>query len=183
MGDNNRILVIGVDKDIHESIKMEFISLNYENSCVVYGKEGLKKIKESRFDCIILDEKLVDVDGNDLCQTIRLEDQKTPILYISYHKDEDKKIIVEVKGRTTAHDKYDDTIITAGKVTSGFQAIEQGYKVYFVFAFSDKTMYIELKSDASFQCRFTGTNCVKHYMIPVKDLIDLPTETEDPEPE
>ena len=102
-------------------------------------------------------------------------------------KDEDKKIIVEVKGRTTPHNKYDDTIITAGKVTSGFQAIEQGYKVYFVFAFSDKTMYIELKSDASFKCRFTGSNCVRHYLIPVKDLIDLPTptptETEDPEPE
>jgi two-component system alkaline phosphatase synthesis response regulator PhoP len=100
MGDNNRILVIGVDKDIHESIKMEFISLNYEISCVVYGKEGLKKIKESRFDCIILDEKLVDVDGNDLCQTIRLEDQKTPILYISYHKDEDKKINALKSGAT-----------------------------------------------------------------------------------
>ena len=105
-------------------------------------------------------------------------------------KDEDKKIIVEVKGRTIAHDHYDDTIITAGKVTSGFQAIEQGYQVYFVFAFSDKTMYMELKSDASFKCRFTGTNAVRHYMIPVKDLIDLPLhseeaggEAEDPEPE
>ena len=103
-------------------------------------------------------------------------------------KDEDKKIIVEVKGRTTPHNKFDDTIITASKVTSGFQAIEQGYKVYFVFAFSDKTMYIELKSGASFQCRFTGSNCLRHYLIPVKDLIDLPTPTpteteEDPEPE
>ena len=101
-------------------------------------------------------------------------------------KDEDKKIIVEVKGRTTPHNKFDDTIITASKVTSGFQAIEQGYQVYFVFAFSDKTMYVELKSDASFQCRFSGTNSVKHYLIPVKDLNDLPTQTEieeDPEPE
>tara|TARA_B100000686_G_scaffold167926_1_gene175351 strand:- start:101 stop:547 length:447 start_codon:yes stop_codon:yes gene_type:complete len=100
-------------------------------------------------------------------------------------RDEDKKIIVEVKGRTTPHDEFDDTIITASKVTSGFQAIEGGYQVYFVFAFSDKTMYIELKSDASFKCKFTGSNCVRHYLIPVKDLIDLPTETEveDPEPE
>ena len=105
-------------------------------------------------------------------------------------RDEDKKIIVEVKGRTITHDHYDDTIITANKVTSGYQAIEQGYKVYFVFAFSDKTMYMELKSDASFKCRFTGTNAVRHYMIPVKDLIDLPLhseetggEAEDPEPE
>jgi len=100
MGEKNRLLIIGVDKDIHESIKEEFSSLNYEITCVVYGKEGLKKIKESRFDCIILDEKLVDVDGNDLCQTIRLEDQKTPILYISYHKDEDKKINALQAGAT-----------------------------------------------------------------------------------
>ena len=98
-------------------------------------------------------------------------------------KDDDKKIIVEVKGRNNIHDEYPETIITSNKVTKGYQAIEQGYQVYFVFAFSDKTMYIELKEDASFKCKFTGTNCVKHYLIPVKDLIDLPTETEDPEPE
>jgi len=85
-------------------------------------------------------------------------------------KDEEKKIVVEVKGRRNTSTQYEDTIITANKVTAGYHAIESGYKVYFVFAFTDKLMYIELKENSSFKCKFTGTNCIRHYLIPVKDL-------------
>ena len=88
-------------------------------------------------------------------------------------KDEEKKIVVEVKGRRNTSTEYEDTIITASKITAGYQAIETGYKVYFVFAFTDKIMFIELKEDSSFKCKFTGTNCIRHYLIPVKDLQDL----------
>ena len=88
-------------------------------------------------------------------------------------KDEEKKIVVEVKGRRNTSTQYEDTIITANKVTAGYHAIESGYKVYFVFAFTDKLMYIELKEDSSFKCKFTGTNCIRHYLIPVKDLQEL----------
>lgn len=88
-------------------------------------------------------------------------------------KDEEKKIVVEVKGRRNTSTEYEDTIITASKITSGYQAIETGYKVYYVFAFTDKIMFIELKEDSSFKCKFTGTNCIRHYLIPVKDLQEL----------
>ena len=88
-------------------------------------------------------------------------------------KDEEKKIVVEVKGRRNTSTEYEDTIITASKITAGYQAIETGYKVYFVFAFTDKIMFIELKEDSSFKCKFTGTNCIRHYLIPVKDLQEL----------
>ena len=71
----NRILIIGVDKEIHQRIKEEFNSLSYAFVCTAYGKEGLSKIREFKFDIIILDEKLVDIEGIDLCQTIRLENQ------------------------------------------------------------------------------------------------------------
>jgi hypothetical protein len=88
-------------------------------------------------------------------------------------KDEEKKIVVEVKGRRNTSTEYEDTIITASKITAGYQAIETGYKVYYVFAFTDKIMFIELKEDSSFKCKFTGTNCIRHYLIPVKDLQEL----------
>ena len=92
MEEKNRILIIGVDKEIHTSIKEYFDDSWYEFVCTVHGKEGLTKIRESRFDLIVLDEKLVDIKGIDLCQTIRIEDQQTPILYISYHNEESKKV-------------------------------------------------------------------------------------------
>ena len=94
MEEKNRILIIGVDKNVHKHIKEEFTGENYEFITTTHGKEGLIKLRESRINLIVLDEKLVDVDGEDLCQTIRLENQRTPIIYVSYHNDEEKKINV-----------------------------------------------------------------------------------------
>ena len=94
-------------------------------------------------------------------------------------KDEEKKMIVEVKGRRIPSTQYKETIITASKITSGFRAIEDGWKVYFLFVFTDKSGYFELKEDSSFKCKLTGTNCIQHYLIPVEDLKELDKETEE----
>ena len=93
-------------------------------------------------------------------------------------KDEEEKIIVEVKGRFNASDKYDDTIITASKVMAGQQAIDEGYRVFFLFVFTDCSKIMELKQDSGFKVKFTGTNCIRHYMIPVADLEDFESEDE-----
>ena len=88
-------------------------------------------------------------------------------------KDVEAKIIVEVKGRRNASDAYEDTIITASKVMAGQQAIDQGYRVYFLFVFSDCSKIMELKEDSSFKVKYTGTNSIQHYMIPVASLDDF----------
>jgi len=94
---------------------------------------------------------------------------------LDFHDDTEKKI-VEIKGRRIPHDKFDETIITASKVTAGFQAIEQGYRVFFVFVFTDKIFEYELKEDVSFNCKYTGTNCIKHYLIPISELKEIKEE-------
>jgi len=98
-------------------------------------------------------------------------------------KDDDTKKIVEIKGRRIPSTQYEDTIITASKITEGFMKIDQGYRVFFVFAFTDKTMEIELKEDSDFKVRFTGTNCIKHYCIPITDLTEIIDDAEEEEPE
>ena len=106
------------------------------------------------------------------------------ILYLNLRskpKDENEKKIVEVKGRRIASTQYKDTIITTSKITNGFQAIDQGYKVFLVFVFTDKAMYHELKEDDSFECKLTGTNCIQHYMIPIANLKEFDYEECEPE--
>ena len=88
-------------------------------------------------------------------------------------KDEEEKKIVEIKGRRIASTKYEDTLITASKVNEGLCRIDDGYRVFFVFVFTDKVFEMELKEDQSFKCKFTGTNCIQHYLIPVKDLTEI----------
>ena len=100
-------------------------------------------------------------------------------------KDDDKKIIVEIKGRRIKSTQYEDTIITASKVMGGYQAIDEGYRVYFLFVFTDKSMIIELKADSSFKVKFTGTNSIRHYCIPITELKDFDEDGiySQPEPE
>jgi len=94
---------------------------------------------------------------------------------LDFH-DEEKKIVVEVKGRRVSSGAYEDTIITASKITAGHQAIENGYKVFFVFVFTDKTMEYELCENDEFKCKITGTNSILHYLIPVADLKEIKIE-------
>ena len=103
-------------------------------------------------------------------------------------RDEEKKKIVEVKGRRIISTAYKQTLITASKITAGFMEIDEGYEVYFVFVFIDKMFRYQLKEDVSFECKLTGTNCIAHYLIPISDLTeileeDLLPELEEPQEE
>jgi len=89
-------------------------------------------------------------------------------------KDEEKKILVEVKGRTCPSSQYPETIITCGKVTEGLMMMETGWKVYYFFVFTDETKYIKLdKDDCDFNMKLTGTNHIPHYLIPVNRLTEF----------
>ena len=88
-------------------------------------------------------------------------------------KDEINKKIVEIKGRRNSSDSYEDTMISSIKITEGMKQIDLGYRVFFVFVFTDKTMEIELKEDQEWKCMISGTNSILHYFIPVKDLTEI----------
>lgn len=88
-------------------------------------------------------------------------------------KDDEEKKIVEIKGRRIKSTQYRETIITANKITEGFKKIDEGYKVYYVFVFTDKIFEYELKEDTSFKCKITGTNAIKHYLIPIDELTEI----------
>ena len=93
MVEKNKILIIGVDEEVHQLIINQFNGQkNFVFTSLKNGKEGLEKIKTNKYDCIILDEKIVDIKGDDLCQRIRFENQSTPILYLSFHEDEEKML-------------------------------------------------------------------------------------------
>jgi len=104
------------------------------------------------------------------CDFKKNENDKFDILDF---KDQNNKIIVEVKGRKVKSTQWDKTLVTASKVTEGFHQIDQGYRVFFVFAFTDKLMKYELKEDDSFECKITGTNCIQHYLIPVSKCEEI----------
>ena len=95
---------------------------------------------------------------------------------LDFHDDE-KKVIVEVKGRRCPSTAYDTTILTCGKITDGLMEVEKGYDVYIFFVFTDITKYVKLELDkCNWNIKRTGTRFIPHYLIPVEELIEFKRE-------
>jgi len=92
---------------------------------------------------------------------------------LDFH-DEDKKTIVEVKGRTCDSTTWKETIITCNKITEGLMMMETGWTIYYFFVFRDKTMYFKLDpNNCDFTMKLTGTRHIPHFLIPVDFLTEF----------
>ena len=78
-----RILLVEDEEHLNEAIKLNLEMEGYDVIPVFKGKEALQKFSEGRFDLIILDVMLPEINGFDICQTIRLEDDQIPILFLT----------------------------------------------------------------------------------------------------
>ena len=78
-----RVLLVEDEEGLQKVIKLNLELESYFVSCANDGIEALKLFDKNRFDLIILDVMLPELDGFSVCQTIRLTDQKTPILFLT----------------------------------------------------------------------------------------------------
>lgn len=99
---NKQILVIEDDRDIVELLTIHLLDLGCEVTRAVTGLQGLVKAKEGRFDLIILDIMLPELNGLEVCRKIRQSDLKTPILMLTARSEE----IDKVMGLETGADDY-----------------------------------------------------------------------------
>ena len=87
-----------------------------------------------------------------------------------------ENIQVEIKGRTCSSDAWEDTIVTTSKIIEAELEYELNpdLEIYLFFVFTDKTKYIKIPRErADWKVKFTGTFGIKHFLIPVKDLIEF----------
>lgn len=90
MSDTKTILCVEDDKD--SSKLLQFI-LEYEKFRVVScstSEEGLRQAEQNKFSAIVLDHRLADISGLEICRRIRIYDRQTPIIFYSgsaYPKD------------------------------------------------------------------------------------------------
>lgn len=99
---NNRILIVEDEDHIRENLKLNLELEGYEVVAVGDGAKAVKVFREQRFDLVILDVMLPEMDGFDVCEQIRLEDRETPILFLTA-KDAS---VDKIKGLKTGGDDY-----------------------------------------------------------------------------
>lgn len=80
---SNRILLVEDEESILESLRVNLEIEGYEVKATPNGRDALKFFKEQRFNLIILDIMLPEVDGYQICEQIRLENTEIPILFFT----------------------------------------------------------------------------------------------------
>lgn len=78
-----RLLLVEDEDSLRTTLRMNFELEGYDVTTAVRGGEALERIRGARFDGIVLDVMLPDLDGFTICETIRLEGDRTPVLFLT----------------------------------------------------------------------------------------------------
>ena len=78
-----RILLVEDEEHLIDAIKLNLELEDYTVKIAEDGKKAIELWENQRFDLILLDIMLPNVDGLTVCETIRLKDSEIPILILS----------------------------------------------------------------------------------------------------
>ena len=80
---NIRILLVEDEQSLSDTIKLNLEWEGYKVQVAADGKKALKIFKQERFDLVLLDVMLPEMDGFTVCEAIRLDDTEVPILFLT----------------------------------------------------------------------------------------------------
>lgn len=78
-----RVLLVEDEENLREGLQMNLELEGYEVIAVDNGMDAIKIFKAQRFNLVILDIMLPEVDGLQVCEQIRLENTKVPVLFVT----------------------------------------------------------------------------------------------------
>ena len=84
-----RLLIVEDDHDISNMLKIYFTGLGYDVDAAIRGGEALEKTKHVLPHLIVLDIMLPDIDGYEVCRTLRTNTRTShiPVIFLT-QKDE-----------------------------------------------------------------------------------------------
>ncbi len=83
MDKKNKILLVEDDPRVCSFINKGLTEENFEVSIAFDGETGLNMLKTNKFDLVILDIMLPNINGIEVCKQIRSNNNKTPILFLT----------------------------------------------------------------------------------------------------
>ena len=148
-----RILVVDDEKLLVKGMKFNLENEGYEVECAYDGATAVELARDGKFDLIVLDVMMPEVDGLEACMRIR-EFSNVPIIMLTAKSEDADKLmgfecgaddyitkpfnILELKARVRAllrragHQRSRDSLLTAGDLTLNTQervAIRDGETV------------------------------------------------------
>lgn len=143
MQDKQRILLVEDEEHLLEVIKLNLELEGYKVATATDGKKALKIFKEERFNLIILDVMLPEMDGFQVAETIRLENTKTPILFLSAKNTSEDRVTGLKKGADdylTKPFNLEELILRIGILIKR-GALQEGSPEVSSYQIGDKTIF------------------------------------------
>jgi len=96
----DRILIVNDSPSINMMLQFRLESEGFEVDTALSGKDGIKKIKSEEYQLLILDYKLPDMNGKEVCKKIKKDDaiNNIPIVFISAKDQDELAEIVKESG-------------------------------------------------------------------------------------
>ncbi|MEX1131991.1 MAG: response regulator transcription factor [Flavobacteriales bacterium] len=80
---NPRILLVEDEEALRLSLKINFELEGYDVTLSVTGPDALERMRGAHFDLVVMDVMLPGMDGYTVVETIRLEGDATPVLFLT----------------------------------------------------------------------------------------------------
>ncbi|MDA0778803.1 MAG: response regulator transcription factor [Bacteroidetes bacterium] len=93
-----RILLVEDEKHLADTIKLNLEIEDYHTILVYDGSSAISTFREQRFDLVILDIMIPNIDGIAVCENIRLHDNNVPIMFLSARSSAEDRVLGLKKG-------------------------------------------------------------------------------------
>ncbi len=87
-----RILLVDDERSFVLAMREILIQNRYTVDFALDGEEALEYLEREKFDCLLLDIMMPNVDGYTVLETIRKRGDKTPVIFLSAKSDVDDKV-------------------------------------------------------------------------------------------
>ena len=89
---SHRILLVEDEEHLLDVIRLNLDMEGYDVTTVTDGKKALEAFEKKRFNLVILDVMLPEIDGFQVCETIRVGNSDTPILFLTAKSSSQDKV-------------------------------------------------------------------------------------------
>ena len=135
MSSQKRILIVDGDAKLRQALAMHFkLCTAYGVGLVAHGSDALEQIKQQRYDLVLIDVPLPDIEGGELCRTMRSQGYTMPIIVLSTAAKDDDIIeglesgandyiikpfrlgvlLARMRAQLRQHEQNEDAIFTIG---------------------------------------------------------------------